>query len=80
MIFKRCWELYEEPIDWNYIIKNKCPCWFWDDKEEKRLGILVKIDYSTKDFPFKFFGIASYKNCRPVRRDEVTFYEDRKDE
>lgn len=25
------WELYQEPIDWGYIIKNKCLCWFWDD-------------------------------------------------
>ncbi len=22
------WELYQEPIDWDYIIKNKCLCWF----------------------------------------------------
>lgn len=46
------WELYQEPIDWDYIIKNKCLCWFWDDG----------------------------RKCRPVRRDEVTFYESGEDE
>jgi hypothetical protein len=28
------WELYQEPEpDWQYIIDNKCLCWFWDDDD-----------------------------------------------
>ena len=25
------WELYQEPMDGDYIIENKCLCWFWDE-------------------------------------------------
>lgn len=36
------WELYQEPIDWDYIIKNKCLCWFWDDDDiDGVMAILV---------------------------------------
>lgn len=66
------WELYQEPIDWDYIIKNKCLCWFWDEnKSEKVVGWLREIVPSIK---YKFNG--DYLNCRPVNKDEVTFYED----
>lgn len=68
------WELYQEPIDWGYIIKNKCLCWFWDEnKSEKVVGWLREIVPGIK---YKFNG--AYLNCRPVRKDEVTFYEDKK--
>ena len=68
---KDCWELYQEPIDYDYIIKNKCPCWFWDDEgDDKVVGILKEIIPHIK---YKFNG-------RPVSKYEVTFYEDRKDE
>ena len=85
-ICENVWELYQEPIDWDYIIKNKCLCWFWDEGEEgnKIAGILRRIQ---KDSPIPFITDAGeydyttgYANCRPVRRDEVTFYEDKKDE
>lgn len=74
------WELYQEPIDWDYIIKNKCLCWFWDDKFNWAMcGTLGKIEKGT-EYGFTMFDDAgnrsSYKHCRPVRRDEVTFYED----
>lgn len=73
------WELYQEPIDWDYIIKNKCLCYF------------SKYDYSANYFGYLkgreeddncFIDnkLNKWKNCRPVRRDEVTFYEDRKDD
>lgn len=65
------WELYQEPIDWDYIIKNKCLCWFWDEnKSEKVVGWLREIVPGIK---YKFNG--AYLNCRPVSRDEVNFYE-----
>ena len=79
------WELYQEPEpDWDYIIKNKCLCWFWNmgDEEMKKAGILAYYDYDNNQF--RRYGSDNYTatwfdNCRPVRRDEVTFYEDRKD-
>nr|DAR97455.1 MAG TPA: hypothetical protein [Caudoviricetes sp.] len=75
------WELYQEPIDWNYIIKNKCLCWFWDDDADiYTLGTLTKIsDVADQfgDFKYKWNINGKYwKNCRPVCKDEVTFYED----
>lgn len=79
------WELYQEPIDWDYIIKNKCLCLFWDYNESKKhIGILKSINkYETYKFsivtPDNYVSDISFVNCRPVRRDEVTFYEDRDD-
>lgn len=70
--FAADWEFYNEPaIDWNYIIKNKCLCWFWDEnKSEKVVGWLREIVPGIK---YKFNG--AYLNCRPVSRDEITFFE-----
>lgn len=74
------WELYQEPIDWDYIIKNECLCWFWSDEERyKDKGILVEY-YPQRTQPFIRGDRVPWENCRPVRRDEVTFYEDKKDE
>ena len=74
------WEFYQEPVDWDYIIKNKCLCWFWcDDNDDKYLGTIRFIN-KNDELPFMNWERGYAKNCRPVRRDEVTFYEDRKDE
>lgn len=78
-------ELYQEPEpEWNYIIKNKCLCWFWDDNfKEACVGILggvyegLRLKYALRD---EKGDKIQCRNCRPVRRDEVTFYEDKKDE
>lgn len=84
--FAADWEFYNEPaIDWNYIVKNKCLCWFWDDDADiYTLGTLTKIsDVADQfgDFKYKWNINGKYwKNCRPVRRDEVTFYEDKRDD
>lgn len=78
------WELYQEPIDWDYIIKNKCLCWFWDHSEErKRTGLLARL-ISQDKYRFEKGGYNGepsipYMNCRPIRKDEVTFYEDKRD-
>ena len=78
------WELYQEPIDWDYIIKNKCLCWFWDHSEErKKTGLLARL-ISQDEYRFEkgwYNGEPSipYMNCRPVRKDEVTFYDERDD-
>lgn len=74
------WELYKDPEpDWQKIIDNKCPCWFWDEGEGKVLGILESIK---SKYPFCFVTDynGEFQYCRPVRRDEVTFYEDKEDE
>nr|DAK07326.1 MAG TPA: Protein of unknown function (DUF2829) [Bacteriophage sp.] len=75
------WELYKDPEpDWQYIIDHKCLCWFWDDEEENRqIGYLCFVDDHggfVLEAPDDCYN--SYINCRPVRRDEVTFYEDKK--
>lgn len=80
---KNDWEIYQEPINWDYIIKNKCLCWFCDaENNRERLRILFYIHDSdeNKGFPYQDNLGDVWKNCRPVRRDEVTFYEDKKDE
>ena len=73
------WEVVpDKPIDWDYIIKNKCLCWFWDDgKDEAHVpnflqarGILGQNGFIDKNG-------SLWNNCRPVLRDEVTFYEDK---
>ena len=72
------WELYQEPIDWDYIIKNKCLCWFWDDDEsEKTVSILINAE-KDEYTPFLLYDECYFEHCRPVRRDEVNFYEDRR--
>ena len=80
------WELYKDPEpDWQYIIDHKCLCWFWDRNEsDKVLGFLQKVNEKKK--LCTFIGCNNqnqnlfcyyYDNCRPVRRDEVTFYEEK---
>ncbi|MBS4773088.1 MAG: hypothetical protein KHX55_02295 [Proteobacteria bacterium] len=74
------WEFYKDPIDWDSVIRSRCPCWFWNGYfNEKVMRLLrnVEIDLGK---PFLDENRNYWKNCRPVRRDEVTFYEDRKDE
>ena len=77
------WELYKEPIDWQYIIDNKCLCWFWDEGEEEKKVAGLLADYDSSEVIFSRYRgkntVTRYDHCRPVHRDEVTFYEDRKD-
>lgn len=78
------WEFYREPEpDWDYIIKNKCLCWFWDDDDNEinipqGANCLKEI---RKDLTYSFISNSEYgwKYCRPVRKNEINFYEDRKD-
>ena len=77
-------ELYQEPIDWDYIIKNKCLCWFWDEWFGAAcIGVMGEI-YKECDLKFVLRdengNNSQFRHCRPVRKDEVTFYEDRKDD
>ena len=73
------WEFYQEFIDYNYVIENKCLCWFWDDNYEgKLLNTLVSIEKETA-FKFKTFNGAGWQHCRPARKDELSFYEERND-
>lgn len=76
------WEFYKEPEpDWNYIVKNKCLCWFWDDDEKvKKIGLLARLINKDR-YRFERDGYngevsVPYINCCPVCKDEVIFYED----
>lgn len=69
------WELYEEPIDWQYIIDHKCPCLFWNSEDDAKIDFLTEVNDNIHSFVSRHSGFI---NCRPVRRDEVTFYEDKK--
>lgn len=76
------WEFYKEPIDWDYIIKNKCLCWFWYEGEEERKIAGYLADYDSYNSQFgryrgKNVAVTYFDHCRPVRRDEVPFYEDK---
>lgn len=78
IILADVWEFYQEPIDWNYIVKNKCLCWFSDEDIEEpnfadRLLAVVENESGVK---YMTEGKVTFAYCRPVRRDEVTFYED----
>lgn len=77
------WELYQDPEpDWQYIIKNKCHCWFYNGEDDEIIiNTLNDILIDARNNMLFFDGLGKkWKNCRPVRRDEVTFYEDRKDD
>ena len=71
------WEFYQKPIDWDYIIKNKCLCYFWGG-----LGKIKYLNYlqAKEEHTFRDELGSCWDNCRPVRRDEVTFYEEKEDE
>lgn len=72
------WEFYQEPIDWDYIIKNKCLCYFSNyDYSANYFGYLKGREED--DNCFIDNKLNKWNNCRPVRRDEVTFYEERKE-
>ena len=75
------WEFYQQPIDWQYVIDHKCLCYFWDNKgDEKQIGHLTgnQDNRFYLEAPEDCFN--SYTYCRPVRKDEVTFYEERNDD
>ena len=80
------WEFYQEPEpDWNYIIKNKCLCWFWCEHEEEKkvAGLLAEYDSYNSQFgryKGKNVAVTYFDHCCPIHRDEVTFYEDREDD
>lgn len=69
------WELYEEPIDWQYIIDHKCPCLFWNSEDDAKIDFLTEVNDNIHSFVSRHSGFI---NCRPARRDEITFYEDQK--
>jgi hypothetical protein len=76
VILSDVWELYQEPIDWDYIIKNKCLCWFWDGDGSRTINKLKCVG----EGEFYDDCCRTWENCRPVSKDEVTFYEDKKDD
>lgn len=66
----------------NAIGENKCLCWFSDEDIEEpnfadRLLAVVENESGVK---YMTEGKVTFAYCRPVRRDEVTFYEDKRDD
>lgn len=75
------WEFYQDPEpDWQYIIDNKCLCWFWDDVDSLEESSYGYLTYHNKNILYCYNGKKWYKNCRPVRKDEVTFYEEKEED
>lgn len=76
-LFGKSWELYQDTIDWEYVIKNRCLCWFFNS-----LGKAKYLNYlqAKEEHTFRDELGSCWDKCRPVCRDEVTFYEDRKDD
>lgn len=70
------WELYKDPIDWDFVIKNKCLCWFWEN-EDIEAYLISSLQGIREDSNLKYItqGGNAWRNCRPVLKDEVTFYE-----
>lgn len=67
------WEFYNEPaIDWENIIKKKCLCWFWESEGSKTIN---ELQYAGENEFYDDCG-RTWRYCRPVCKDEVTFYED----
>lgn len=77
--FNSNWELYQETEpDWQYIMDNKCLCWFWNNDNEGigNVGILSDV-CQEMEYPFTSFYQGNkfiWKFCRPVYRNEVIFY------
>ena len=76
-------EVEKSKIDWDYVIKNKCVCRFWDSGSEEVLSCdfryLKEVNYAREAAPYEDeFGYL-WAKCRPVRKNEIEFYEDRKD-
>lgn len=72
------WEFYKDPeLDWQFIIDHKCLCWFWNNlgRQKYLKHLQVKEEYAFRDE----LGTC-WDNCCPVRRDEINFYEDKKDD
>lgn len=55
-----------------------CLCWFVDDTGNEYIGVLHAIRNGDNSYPYicKNGLLRSFKNYRPVRRDEVKFVED----
>lgn len=68
-------------LDWQYIIENRCLCWFGViGKEKQRIGTIERVAKFGKCCTYYINHDEGFSFCRPVRKDEVTFYEDKKDE
>lgn len=55
-----------------------CLCWFIDDAGDEHIGVLQAIHNGDDSYPYicKSKLLRAFKDCRPVRRDEVQFADD----
>lgn len=64
------WELYKDlEHDWDYIIKNRCLCWFWDGNEKDNFAIIGRLVdiYNGNHYSFQSQDGTKWIHCRPVR-------------
>lgn len=83
-----CWDYTHIKINWRdkteitrHADKSKwigCLCWFVDDTGNEYIGVLHAIRNGDDSYPYvcKNWILRAFKNCRPVRRDEIKFVED----
>ena len=72
------WEFYKDPEpDWQYIIDNKCLCWFWDEGKTPCVANVLQSVTTSPNNGFIDINRSFWEHCRPVQKDEVTFYEDK---
>lgn len=83
-----CWDYTHIKINWRDKTEITRPadkskwigrlCWFWTYEEDSPgLGHLKAISDKSLDYKYiKKETNIGYKNCRPVRRDEIKFVED----
>lgn len=70
-----------EPMNWYDAVKVGIPSKEeWIVIDENFIATLEAFEIDTCVTSFKSKNGAVWHNCRPVRKDEVTFYEDKKDE
>lgn len=75
------WEIVEPEYNWDKIIKDRILCQFWDDDEFSLIGTLIKIGSPEplfRRYKYQSDNGRYWINCRPVRKDEVIFYKDKK--
>lgn len=69
------WELYQEPINWDYIIKNKCLCWFWNsDNDNKEYGLLGKMNDNTRKLGYYFVKLKDNRVVLAWWRSDVKLW------
>ena len=62
--------------DYDRIIKDKVPCYFWDSAQNKKLGLLNCVTDSDESTyrTFRREDGAYFANCEPIRTEDQLEY------